>query len=393
MIQSMQDLDLKDKRVLMRVDFNVPMDGDEIKDTTRIEQSLPSIKYAIKQGAKLILMSHLGRPKDKELTLASCAKKLQEFLDHEVKLAPDCIGDRVKTLAMSMESGDVLMLENLRWHKGEEHPDQDPDFAKQLAILGEIYINDAFAAAHRKHSSTYILPRLFPEKCAAGFLMEKEITHLTPLTLNPKRPFYAILGGAKISTKIGVLDALLEKVDGLFIGGAMAFTFLKARGISIGNSLCDDAYLDQALSIMKTCEEKAIKFWLPTDILMERNFIDEPEFKAFPVKGGLPDGWQGMDIGPATVDEWSPALKSAAAIFWNGPMGIFEVDEFAEGTKKLAELLSEIDAVTVVGGGDSVAAVNQLGLSKNFTHLSTGGGAALEYIEHGHLPGIDALEA
>ncbi|MCB1117393.1 MAG: phosphoglycerate kinase [Chlamydiia bacterium] len=392
MIRSIQDLDLTGKRVLMRVDFNVPMDGDEIKDVTRIKNALPSIEYAIKQGAKLILMSHLGRPKAKELSLKSCAKKLQEMIDREVKLAPDCIGDQVKTLAMSMENGDVLMLENLRWHVGEEHPEKDPDFAKQLASLGEIYVDDAFGAAHRKHTSTYVLPRFFPERCASGFLMENEITHLTPLTLNPKRPFYAVLGGAKISTKIGVLAALLEKVDGLFIGGAMAFTFLKAQGISIGNSLCDDAYLDQARSIMKTCEEKAIKFWLPTDILMGRNFIDEPEIKAFPVKAGLPDGWQGMDIGPSTIEDWSPSLKSAATIFWNGPMGIFEVDEFAEGTKKLAELLSQMDAMTVVGGGDSVSAVNQLRLSKYFTHLSTGGGAALEFIEHGHLPGIDALD-
>ncbi len=392
MVPSMQDLDLKDKRVLVRVDFNVPIDNGKITDATRIEQALPTIEYAIKQGAKVILMSHLGRPKDKENSLAPCAKRLEQLLGKTVKMAPDCVGDEVRTLVMGMKSGDVVLLENLRWHKGEEHPDNDPSFAKELAALGELYVSDAFGTAHRKHASTYTVPKLFPEKCAAGFLMEKEVTHLSPLTLNPKRPFYAILGGAKISTKIGVLDALLEKVDGLFVGGAMAFTFLKAQGVPIGNSLCDDAYLDQARNVMKTCEDKAIKLWLPVDIMMGRGFTDEPEFETCMVKDGLPDGWQGMDIGPATIEEWRGSLKSAATIFWNGPMGIFEVDDFAQGTRELAEVLAQIDATTVVGGGDSVAAVNQLGLSKNFTHLSTGGGAALEFVEHGHLPGIDILE-
>ncbi len=390
---SLQSLDLKEKRVLVRVDFNVPLDkSGNITDDTRIRQALPTIKYLIKQGAKVILMSHLGRPKgskDESSSLSPCADRLGELLERDVKLAPDCIGKATQTLVMAMEPGDVVLLENLRFHKEEESPDDE--FASQLAELGEIYVNDAFATAHRKHTSTYLLPSLFQDKAAGGFLMEKEINHLTPLVLQPKRPFYAILGGAKIESKLGVLNALLSKVDGLFIGGGMAFTFIKASGIPIGNSLCDDHLLDEARRIMQTCEEKAIKLWLPKDIMIGRGFTDEAEFKTVPTKDGLPDGWQGMDIGEETVKEWSEALKSAATVFWNGPMGIFEFEEFAKGTQGIAETLSGLDADTIVGGGDSVAAVNQLELSKNFTHISTGGGAALEFIEHGHLPGIDIL--
>ena len=393
-IRSLQGLDLTDKRALVRVDFNVPLDNQgQITDSTRIEQSLPTIRYLIKQNAKVILMSHLGRPhgSDPKLSLAPCAKKLEELLEKPVKMAPDCIGDQVQTLVMGMNQGDVILLENLRFHEGEMHPDQDPSFAEHLASLGQLYISDAFATAHRKHSSTYVVPSLFKEKCAAGFLMEKEVNHLLTLTVQPKRPFYAVLGGAKVGSKLGVLRALLSKVDGLFIGGAMAFTFLKAQGLPVGNSLCEDELLDEARAIMQECQDKAIKLWLPKDILMGRNFTTDVELKTVLVKDGLLDGWQGMDIGEQTVSEWSEALSSAATVFWNGPMGIFEIDEFASGTKGVAKAIAKLDAVTVVGGGDSIAAVNKLGLSKNFTHLSTGGGASLEFIEHGHLPGIDIL--
>ncbi|MCP5509366.1 MAG: phosphoglycerate kinase [Chlamydiales bacterium] len=392
-MMSLQSLDLKEKRVLLRVDFNVPLDKNgQITDDTRIRQALPSIEYLIKQRSKVILMSHLGRPKgkpDPSLSLKPCALALSDLLKLDVKMAPDCVGQAVKTLVMSMQPGDVTLLENLRFHDEEEHPTEA--FAQALAELGEIYIDDAFATAHRKHTSTYLLPSLFPGKAAGGFLMEKEVNHLSPLILQPKRPFYAILGGAKIESKLGVLDALLPKIDGLFIGGGMAFTFMKASGIPIGNSLCDDHLLDEARRIMLNCQEKAIKFWLPKDVLIGRGFTDDAEFKTVPAKDGLPDGWQGMDIGEETVKEWTEALKSAATVFWNGPMGIFEFEEFAHGTKGIAQALGALDADTIVGGGDSVAAVNQLGLSKNFTHISTGGGASLEFIEHGHLPGIDIL--
>ena len=390
---SLQSMDLKEKRVLVRVDFNVPLDKTgKITDDTRIKQALPTIEYLVKQDAKVILLSHLGRPKgkkDESLSLRPCADRLGELLQKDVKLAPDCIGKATQTLVMAMKPGDVVLLENLRFHKEEEHPDEQ--FAEGLAELGEVYVDDAFATAHRKHTSTYCLPSLFENKAAGGFLMEKEVNHLSPLVLQPKRPFYAILGGAKIESKLGVLNALLSKVDGLFIGGGMAFTFMKASGIPIGNSLCDDHLLDEARRIMQQCQEKAIKFYLPKDILVGRGFTDEAELECVPVKDGLPDGWQGMDIGEETVKEWSETLKSAATVFWNGPMGIFEFEEFANGTKGIAEALANLDGDTIVGGGDSVAAVNQLGLSKNFTHISTGGGAALEFIEHGHLPGIDIL--
>lgn len=390
----LQLLDVKQRRVLMRVDFNVPLDADgNITDATRIEQSLPSIRYVINQGGKLILMSHLGRPKSKEakLSLKPCAEKLSELLGQNVKFAPDCVGDTVQTLVMSMKPGDVVLLENLRFHPEEEHPDLNLDFARSLAKLGEVYVNDAFGTAHRKHSSTYVVPSFFPGKLAAGFLMEKEINHLSTLATNPKRPFYTILGGAKVSSKLGVLQALLGKVDGLFIGGAMAFTFLKAAGALVGDSLVDTELIGVADTIMQQCQDRAIKFYLPKDVVIARKTDDSSSKRIIEIKDGIPEGMLGVDIGPQTINEWREALSSASTVFWNGPMGVFETAAFAEGTKDIAKILADLDANTIAGGGDSVAAINQCGLSKYFTHVSTGGGASIEFIQHGNLPGIDVL--
>lgn len=382
---SLQDLDLTGKRVLMRVDFNVPQNDDgTISDDTRIRMALPSIEYVLSQGAALILMSHFGRPKgspNPTFSLKPCAERLSELLGKEVKL----INPYEK--AKDVKIGEVVLLENLRFHEGEEHPEKDPSFAKSLAELGDIYVNDAFGTAHRKHASTAVITQFFPKKSAMGFLMEKEVSFLSQVVISPKRPFYAILGGAKISSKIGVLESLLQKIDAIFIGGGMAFTFLKLQGIEIGDSLCDDAMIEKAKAFLKGCEEKAIQVHLPKDIVI----TNDQENQVVLAKDGIPAGWKGMDIGPKTLEEWVVSLDKAATIFWNGPMGVFEVPAFANGTNRLAQNLSTLSASVIVGGGDSVAAINALHLEKNFAHISTGGGAALEYIEHGHLPGIDAL--
>jgi len=382
---SLQDLDLTEKRVLMRVDFNVPQNDDgTISDDTRIRMALPSIEYVLSQGAALILMSHFGRPKgspNPAFSLKPCAERLSELLGKEVKL----INSYEK--AKDVKIGEVVLLENLRFHEGEEHPEKDPSFAKSLAELGDIYVNDAFGSAHRKHASTAVITQFFPKKSAMGFLMEKEVSFLSQVVISPKRPFYAILGGAKISSKIGVLESLLQKIDAIFIGGGMAFTFLKLQGIEIGDSLCDDTMIEKAKAFLKGCEEKAIQVHLPKDIVI----TNDQENQVVLAKDGIPTGWKGMDIGPKTLEEWVVFLDKAATIFWNGPMGVFEVPAFANGTNRLAQNLSTLSASVIVGGGDSVAAINALHLEKNFAHISTGGGAALEYIEYGHLPGIDAL--
>ncbi len=392
---TLYDLDLKNKRVLMRVDFNVPIDdAGQITDATRIEQSLPSIQYILNQGARLILMSHLGRPKGKnnpKYSLKPCATLLSKLLNQDVPLAPDCIGDATQMHVDAMKPGSVLLLENLRFHAAEEKPEEDPNFATSLANLGECYVNDAFGTSHRKHSSTYVVPSLFPKKAAAGFLLEKEISFLSPLVMNPKRPFAAILGGAKISTKLGAIKSLLGKIDALYLGGGMVFTFLKAKKIPIGNSLCDHDLEEEAAHILKACEEKAINVHLPKDILIANNISEDAETRLVNIKDGIPDGWTGVDIGPETIEDYFKSLESAATIFWNGPMGIFEIPIFANGTNTLALQLGKLSATTIAGGGESVAAINKLGVGKNYSHISTGGGASLEFIEFGHLPGIDAL--
>lgn len=392
---TLKDLSLKGQRVLMRVDFNVPQNKDgSISDDSRIRASLPSIQYVLDHGASLVLMSHLGRPNgkvDPKFTLAPCAKRLSELLHIPVPLAPDCIGPQVEKMTSRLKAGEVLLLENVRFHKGEEEPETDPEFVKQLAKLGTVYVNDAFGTAHRAHASTALIAKYFPGKAAAGFLMEEEIAHLSPLLHNPKRPFYAIIGGAKVSTKAGVIQNLLKIVDRLFIGGGMIFPFLKAKGIAIGSSLYDPKDLPTVQEILALPKSKAICF--PTDLVIANSFSNEAAKKTVAVSEGIPPNWQGMDIGPKTVEEWSSLLSKAATVFWNGPLGVFEMPHFAVGTHAIAEMLANAKAETIVGGGDSVAAIQQMGLADRFAHLSTGGGASLELLEFGHLPGIDALSA
>lgn len=385
----LQDLSLQGKRVLMRVDFNVPL-GDD----TRIREALPSIEYILKAGGSLILMSHLGRPEGKRVekfSLEPCAEILNKHLGRPVRFVKDCIGDEVENAAKALKPGEILLLENLRFYPAEEDPTADPKFAQKLAKLGDLYVNDAFGTAHRAHSSTFTVAKLFPGKAAMGLLMEKELTFLQPLLQNPQRPFYAIVGGAKISSKIGVLKSLVEKVDALFIGGGMAFTFFKAQRIAIGNSICEESHLVTARELMATCAEKKIPLFLPKDLLIADSVAENAKTRVIAIQEGIPAGWQGVDMGPLTLSEWTAQLKKAQTIFWNGPVGIFEIPAFAKGTEGLAQTLAKLSSVRVVGGGDSVAAINRLHLSKNFTHLSTGGGASLEFLEHGRLPGIDAL--
>lgn len=392
---SIKDLDLKDKKVLMRVDFNVPMDTQgTITDDMRIKAALPSIHYVLKQGGSLILMSHLGRPKGTiapEFSLAPCAKRLSELLNQPVLMAPDCIGPTTEKMAKALLPGQVLFLENLRFHEAEEKPELDPNFARALANLADIYVDEAFGAAHRKHASIVEVARYFPGKAAAGFLMEKEIAFLGEAVRNPKRPFYAIIGGAKISTKIGVLKALLKKVDAILIGGGMAYTFFKAQGIAIGNSIHEDALIDRAKDILAAASSSK-PIYLPVDNVVVAEINDKASMKVIDTKQGIPDGFQGVDIGPKTIEQYKAILNNAGTVFWNGPMGIFEFSHFAVGTNAIAHTLAQLtNAVTIVGGGESVAAVEAAGVVNQITHISTGGGATLEYIEFGTLPGIDAL--
>ncbi len=391
----LQDLELKDKRVLVRVDFNVPLDENgHITDETRITASLPTLRYILSQGGKPILMSHLGRPKgvrNERLSLKPCAEALSFYLAIPVHLAPDCIGPLVEKMAQEMGQDEVLLLENLRFHRGEEHPDEEPGFAGQLAKLGDVYVDDAFGTAHRAHASTVACAKLFPTTAAAGCLLAAELRFLGEALLHPKRPFVALIGGAKVSTKLGVLKALSRKVDTLLIGGGMAYTFLKARGIEVGGSLVEDDALDQARLIMEECLKSGVTLLLPEDLVIAAEFKNETLAEIVPTREGIPKGWQGLDIGPATVRGWIPLLKAAATIFWNGPVGVFEFPQFARGTFEIAKILTECDGITIVGGGDSLAAVNASGLADQIDHLSTGGGAALEFIEYGHLPGVDAL--
>ena len=382
---TLKDLPLKNARVLMRVDYNVPISEGEISDDSRIVASIPSIEYVIKQGGSVILMSHLGRPKGKDpkLSLKPCAKRLSELLKIDVQMAPDCIGTEVETLATNLKPGQVLLLENVRFYEAEEDPKKDPSFALNLSKLGSCFVNDAFGTAHRAHSSTAVIAQFFPKASAMGFLIEKELEQLNPLIQNPKKPFYAIIGGAKISSKIGVIKQLLKRVDGIFIGGGMAFTFLKAQGIEIGNSICEDP---------KTIKDlPQNKLHLPIDLVISDAPSNDGKIEIIPSSQGIPKGWQGMDIGPQTVLAWSKLLATGSTIFWNGPLGVFEMPHFAAGTKAIAEILAGSKAKTVIGGGDSVAAIHQMHLEDKFSHLSTGGGASLEFLEFGHLPGIDAL--
>lgn len=388
---SLQELNIQGKKVLMRVDFNVPLnDAGQITSDARIQGSLPSIQYVLDKGGILILMAHFGRPKGKanpDLSLRPVAQHLSDLLNREVLLAPDSVGKDVEAIADNLTPGEILLLENLRFHPGEENPEQEKEFAEKLASLGDVYVNDAFGAAHRKHASIVEVPKFFPKESAMGFLMEKEVSYLSQVVLSRKRPFYAVIGGAKIGTKLGVLNALSEKIDAIFIGGGMAFTFLKAKGIAIGDSLCDDEKISDAMTFLKMCDEKAIQVHLPKDLVVTNG----EDIQMILTKDGIRDGWKGMDVGPQTVEEWSEYLVKGATIFWNGPMGVFEEPSFAHGTERLAQNLSDMKGEVIVGGGDSVAAISNLHLEKSFAHLSTGGGASLEFIEYGTLPGVEAL--
>jgi phosphoglycerate kinase len=391
---SIKDLPLSGKKVLVRVDFNVPLKDDgSIADDTRIKASLPTIQYILDNNGSIILMSHLGKPKKKDpkLSLSVCAKRLSELVKQPVIMAPDCVGEEVERLAHNLKPKQILLLENLRFHAAEEHPEKDPNFAKSLAKLSDFYVNDAFGTAHRAHSSTATITKYFPHKAAAGFLLEKEIQYLHQSLLSPKRPFFAIVGGAKISTKLGVLFQLAHHVDALFIGGAMAYTFFKEQNIPIGNSLFEKDQIPEVKKILDFCKKKSIPLYLPVDLVITQKLEDTSPFEIISVQDGIPDGWEGVDIGPKTVELWKQILKTGKTIFWNGPLGVFEIKKFAKGTESIALSLSDLKATTIVGGGDSLAAIHALNLDHKFTHLSTGGGASLEYIELGTLPGIEAL--
>lgn len=378
---NMTDLLIGSKRVLLRVDFNVPMEKGQIKDDSRLLAAIPTIRFLLGKNGRIILMSHLGRPKgkDENFSLIPIAKRLSEILQQNVLMAPDCVGLEVKKMVQSLNDGEVLMLENLRFHPEEEEPNEK--FVKELASLGDFYINDAFGTAHRAHSSTAFIATHFPGRRAAGFLMKKEIEALTPLIENPERPFHAIIGGAKISTKAGVMQNL--RVDALYIGGAMALPFFVALGIPMG----DFQSVQKEVQIAKNLLNSGKKIYLPVDLVIHK----DDEVKTVVAKEGVLPGWQVADIGPKTVQEWTRLLSHAKTVFWNGPLGIVEQEPFAHGTKALAQNLTQFDAKVTIGGGDSVGAIQKMGLGEQFFHLSTGGGASLEFLEYGHLPGIDSL--
>jgi phosphoglycerate kinase len=391
---TLKDINLKNKKVLMRVDFNVPIKDEKILDNTRIIKTLPSIEYVLKNSGSLILMSHLGRPKgkvNKDYSLELVAKRLEKLLNKKVIFIKDCIGKEAVEKSKNLKPGEIILLENLRFYEAEEKPKTDENFAKTLASFGDIYVNDAFGTAHRKHSSTYEIVKYFKDRAVAGFLMEKEINFLGNAIKNPKRPFYAIIGGAKISSKINVLINLIDKIDALFIGGAMAYTFFKAKNIDVANSLIELDHIKDAVDIMKKCSDKNIKLYLPKDLVIADDLSDKANIKTIDTSKDFDKGFEGVDIGEKTINEWKDSLKKAKTILWNGPLGVFEIDKFANGTNKIALALSNLDAITIVGGGDSVAAINNLHLEDKFSHVSTGGGASLEFIELGTLPGIEVL--
>lgn len=387
---SVDELNLKGKRVFIRVDFNVPFDDSlRITDDSRIRSALPTINYAIDEGARVILASHLGRPKgkpDPRYSLAPVAKRLQRLLDKEVAFAQDCVGIQVEGLVSKMKDGDVLLLENLRYHAEEEKNDEE--FAKKLAGFADFYINDAFGAAHRAHASIVGIPKHLPS--AAGFLMKKEIEYLKGVVNNPVRPFVAILGGAKVSGKIGVLEHLETKVDKVLVGGGMAFTFIKAMGYEVGDSLVETEMFETAQRIRKKLKSAGVKFYLPVDCVIAQALEPGAETKIVPTLE-IPRGWKALDIGPATVKLFSEALANAKTILWNGPMGVFEIDAFSRGTYSVAHSVADAYALTIVGGGDTDLAVHRAGVSDALSFISTGGGASLQLLEGNELPGIAAL--
>lgn len=388
--KTIEDIDVKNKKVLVRCDFNVPQDQEgRITDNRRIVSALPTIKYLLDNNAKVILCSHLGRPKgtfNEKYSLKPVAEELSKLLGKEVKLAKDVIGEDAKKLAQNLKEGEVMLLENVRFHKEEE--ENNPEFAKKLADMAEIYVNDAFGTAHRAHATTAGVAAYLP--AVSGFLIKKELDFMGNALENPKRPFVAILGGAKVSDKIGVIESLLEKVDTLIIGGAMAYTFFKATGKKIGNSLCEEEKLDLAKEILEKAKEKNVKLMLPVDNIEAKSSDDIEGSKAVTE---IEDGYAGFDIGPKTIENYEKELEKAKTVIWNGPLGMFEVEKFANGTMSIAKKLANIDAITIIGGGDSAAAIEKAGLSNKMSHVSTGGGASLEFLEGKKLPGIECLQS
>ena len=391
--KSVEDIQVNGKRVLVRCDFNVPLDENRnITDETRIDGALPTIKYLMDNGAKVILCSHMGKPKGEpkpELSLAPVAKKLSEKLGKEVVFAADdnVVGENAKNAVAAMNNGDVVLLENTRY-RAEETKNVD-EFSKELASLADVFVNDAFGTAHRAHCSNVGVTK-YLDTAAAGYLIQKEIEFLGNAVNNPVRPCVAILGGSKVSSKISVINNLLEKVDTLIIGGGMAYTFMKSLGEEVGDSLLEADYLDYAKEMMDKAKEKGVNLLIPVDTVIAKDFANDAESKTV-ARGGIEAGWQGLDIGEKTIALYKDAIKNAKTVVWNGPMGVFEMPNFAKGTNAIAQALAEIDATTIIGGGDSVAAVNQAGLGDKMSHISTGGGASLEFLEGKDLPGIVAL--
>ncbi|PKA62096.1 Phosphoglycerate kinase, cytosolic [Apostasia shenzhenica] len=393
-VGDLKGADLKGKKVFVRVDLNVPLDDNlKITDDTRIRAAVPTINYLMENGARVILCSHLGRPKGvtPKYSLKPVVPRISELLGVDVQMANDSIGEEVEKMVAALPDGGVILLENVRFHKEEEK--NDPEFSKKLASLADLYVNDAFGTAHRAHASTEGVTK-YLKPAVAGFLMQKELDYLVGAVANPKRPFAAIVGGSKVSTKIGVMESLLEKVDVLILGGGMIFTFYKAQGHGVGSSLVEEDKLDLATAVLEKAKSKGVSLLLPTDVVVADKFAADANSKIVPATA-IPDGWMGLDVGPDSINTFSEALNSANTIIWNGPMGVFEFEKFAVGTdaiaKKLAEL-SEKGVATIIGGGDSVAAVEKAGLADKMSHISTGGGASLELLEGKSLPGVLALD-
>lgn len=388
--KTMKDMQLEGKHVFCRVDFNVPMENGEITDDTRIRAAIPTIEYLTGEGAKVILASHLGRPKGEvheDMRLTAAGERLAELLEKPVNKLDESIGETVKAEIAKMENGDLVLLENVRFHAGEEK--NDPTLAKQFAELADVFVNDAFGAAHRAHASTAGIAEHIP--AVSGLLLEKELDVLGNALSTPERPFTAIIGGAKVADKIGVIEHLLEKVDHLIIGGGLSYTFLKAQGHEVGQSLLEEDKMDLALSFIKKAEENNVKLHLPVDVVIADDFSIDANTKVVPVTE-IPSDWEGLDIGPETAKDFADAILGSKLVIWNGPMGVFEMEPFANGTKKVAEAMAETEGYTVIGGGDSAAAVEKFNLGEKMDHISTGGGASLEFMEGKALPGVTALD-
>jgi len=389
--KTLRDVDVKGKRVLVRVDFNVPMDElGNIEDDTRIRASLPTIEYLLDAKAKIILMSHLGRPKgrDERFSLMPVAKRLSRYINREVKMLSDCVGEEVEREVYNMKEGEVILLENLRFHEGESKGNED--FARALARLGEVYVSDAFGTCHRKHASVYLVPQIL-KPAVMGFLLEREISYFERAMVNPQRPVVAIIGGAKVSSKLGIIKNLLKRVDKLFIGGAMAFTFIKALGYKVGSSLVEEDLLDTARDILEIAKKLDVRLYLPVDFVIGREVSDNTPTRVVPWQE-IPEGWMGLDIGPVSVALLREIISDAQTIVWNGPMGVFELDRFKDGTYETAKMLAQSSALTIAGGGDTDHAIHRAGVYNAIDFVSTGGGAFLELLEGNNLPCIEALD-